>query len=102
MADREGDADEGASGAGEDPSDGGSREPGGGPGDHPGLPCVHQRVTLAIFFVIVGDLRAVIDRYGSERVFGLCTTLNRFPGLGTLHAPRTLVFRSRTAWLLPF
>src|SRR5467141_830522 len=26
-------------------------------------------------------------------------TFNRFAGLGTLHALRTLVFRSRTAWL---
>src|SRR5207245_948080 len=36
---------------------------------------------------------------GSKRVFGCCMTFNRFAGLGTLHALRTLVFRSRTAWL---
>src|SRR5207244_11947035 len=29
-------------------------------------------------------------------------TFNRFAGLGTLHALRTLVFRSRTAWLRRF
>ena len=29
-------------------------------------------------------------------------TFNRFAGLGTLHAFRTLVFRSRTAWLRRF
>src|SRR5438128_7351658 len=40
-----------------------------------------------------------MDRWGSKRVFGRCTTFNRFAGLGTLHALRTLVFRSRTAWL---
>src|SRR5881396_2883365 len=30
------------------------------------------------------------------------TTFNRFAGLGTLHALRTLVFHSRTAWLRRF
>src|SRR5207245_5871305 len=30
------------------------------------------------------------------------STFNRFAGLGTLHALRTLVFRSRTAWLRRF
>src|SRR5207249_3261560 len=44
----------------------------------------------------------VIDRCGSKRAFGRCTTFNRFAGLGTLHAPRTLVFRSRIAWLRRF
>src|SRR2546422_573112 len=29
-------------------------------------------------------------------------TFNRFAGVGTLHALRTLVFRSRTAWLRRF
>jgi len=29
-------------------------------------------------------------------------TFNRFAGLGSLHALRTLVFRSRTAWLRRF
>jgi len=29
-------------------------------------------------------------------------TFNRFAGSGTLHALRTLVFRSRTAWLRRF
>src|SRR5438132_7855278 len=43
-----------------------------------------------------------MDRCGSKRVFGRCTTFNRFAGLGTLHALRTLVFRSRTAWLRRF
>src|SRR5207247_333200 len=44
----------------------------------------------------------IIDRCGSKRVFGRCMTFNRFAGLGTLHALRTLVFRSRTAWLRRF
>src|SRR5881409_3570538 len=43
-----------------------------------------------------------MDRCGSKRVFGRGTTFNRFAGLGTLHALRTLVFRSRTAWLRRF
>src|SRR5438128_1021538 len=38
------------------------------------------------------ELREVIDRCGSKRVFGRCMTFNRFAGLGTLHALRTLVF----------
>src|SRR5206468_1406073 len=43
-----------------------------------------------------------LGRRSSKRVFGRCTTFNRFAGLGTLHALRTLVFRSRTAWLRRF
>src|SRR5207245_6263807 len=35
----------------------------------------------------------IIDRCGSKRIFGRCMTFNRFAGLGTLHALRTLVFR---------
>src|SRR5206468_8043301 len=43
-----------------------------------------------------------LGRRSTKRVFGRCTTFNRFAGLGTLHALRTLVFRSRTAWLRRF